>query len=106
MNLELLVAKSGANMSKYKRPSIKALSAYWGIALASCSLLAISGVVMWQDIISFRSCNVNNTDLSVTTCGKASVNPGDGLLGVLFLFSFLLVISLFTHAYRLTRRPG
>jgi hypothetical protein len=92
-------------MSRNRRPSLKVLSLSWLIALASCLLLVPTSLAIWQDLISFRSCNVNSNDLGVTSCGKASLNSGDGLLFVLFLCCALVVLSLFTHAWRLTRRP-
>ncbi|HEY4964380.1 MAG TPA: hypothetical protein VIH90_06850 [Candidatus Saccharimonadales bacterium] len=92
-------------MSRYKRPSFKVLSLTWLVALLSTLMVAISSYAVWQDVISFRSCNVNSSDLGVSTCGKASINPGDGLLIFLFICSVLLVLALFTHAFRLTRRP-
>jgi TRAP-type C4-dicarboxylate transport system permease small subunit len=91
-------------MTKNRRPSIKKLSLSWLVAIASCLLLIPTGAAIWQDVISFRSCNVNSSDLGISNCGKASLNTGDGLLLVLFIASALLVVALFTNAIRLTRR--
>jgi hypothetical protein len=92
-------------MSRYKRPSIKVLSATWLTAVFSSLMVLVSGFAVWKDVVSFRSCNINSSDLSVAVCGKASVNTGDALLMFLLLCSLLLVTALFTHAIRLTRRP-
>jgi hypothetical protein len=92
-------------MSRYKRPSIKVLSATWLTAIFSSFMVIVTSIAVWKDVISFRSCNVNSNDLSVTVCGKSSVNAGDALLMFLLLLSVLLVMALFTHAIRLTRRP-
>ena len=91
-------------MSRRSRPSAKKLSLSWLAALASCLLLLPSGSAIWMDVSSFRSCNVNSTDLGITNCGKASLNTSDGLLLVLFIACALLTIALLTNAIRLTRR--
>jgi hypothetical protein len=91
-------------MSKQRRPSITVLAASWAIALLSVGLLIPTGAAVGIEATSFRSCDVNNAGLFVHACGKQSFNLGDALIAVLFLGSIAVVGSLFTHAWRLTRR--
>jgi hypothetical protein len=91
-------------MSRPRRPTFKKLTLSWLAALVSCLLLVPTALAVWQDLLSFRSCSVNSSDLSISSCGKTSLNTSDGLLFVLLIASALLVIALFTNAIRLTRR--
>lgn len=87
-----------------RRGSPAQLLGFWAASLISLGLLyAILRVVM-ADFGAFRSCNGDTNILTITSCGKQSLNFGDfillGLLGLSALFSF----SLFTGAWRITRK--
>jgi hypothetical protein len=90
---------------KVQRPSLPVLCGLWLGALCSLGLLALMSAVLKVDLESFRSCSVNNAGLFVESCGKQSLNRGDALILLLFVASIAIVVSLFTHAWRLTRRP-
>jgi hypothetical protein len=97
-------AATKAKASTLKRPNAAALISLWVVSLASILLLLPTGSVMSADAGSFRSCSANSTDLFIENCGKRGINGGDILVLFLFFGSLAVVVSLFTHAWRLTRR--
>lgn len=76
---------------------------FWLVSFASIGILYLITRVLMANFAAFRSCNSNN-GLAIVSCGKHSINMGDVLIIVLFLLSAALVVSLFTHAWRITRR--
>ena len=91
-------------MSRRARVSGKWLSAAYVGTLLSILFAVFISLGFFQDISGFQSCNVNSSDLSVSSCGKSSINTGDALLLTLALCSILLVLALITQSYRLTKR--
>jgi hypothetical protein len=89
-----------------KRPSVPALISLWFVATISLLLLVPTGAAIMADSGSFRSCSVNGSGLFIENCGKRTLNGGDVLIGILFLGSLTVVVCLFTHAFRLTRRSA
>jgi hypothetical protein len=87
-----------------KAPSKKSLVGSWLLSLLSLSLLWLTATMVKSNFASFRSCSANNNGLYLTNCGKQSLNGGDLVLIGLFLLATFLAFSLFTHAWRLTRR--
>lgn len=87
---------------KKRSPFVIAIA--WIAAVMSLSLVYFATRAMISDILSFRSCSVNDSGLTVVSCGKQAITLGDVLLGVLLLLSILLSISLFTGAWRASRR--
>jgi hypothetical protein len=92
-----------------KRSKVSSKRSIWLIVvswvgdLLSVGLLVVLGRVVVADFGGFRSCNNNSSGLSISTCGKQSLNPGDWLLLLLFCLTACLVVSLFTYAWRLSR---
>ena len=84
----------------------RAIVSIWLGSLLSLGLLYVAAVAMKSDLGSFRSCNSNSSGLTVSNCGKASLNLGDVVLIGLFVLSACLVVTLFTAAWRTTRRPA
>lgn len=91
-------------MSNPKKSSLKYLILLWSCGLLSCVVLVLTATAFYRDMQSFRSCNINSTDLTISTCGKSSINFSDGLIFVMLVLSLLLVLSIFTHAYRKTKK--
>lgn len=87
---------------KKRSPFVIAIS--WVAAIASLALVYFATRAMISDILSFRSCSINDSGLSVVNCGKQAISFGDVLLAVLLLLSILLSVSLFTGAWRASRR--
>jgi uncharacterized membrane protein len=76
----------------------------WVLSFFSLGLLYVAAVAVRSDIGQFRSCNANNAGLVIHACGKGSINTGDVILIGLFILSACLVVSLFTHSWRLVKR--
>ena len=70
----------------------------------SLGLLYFIGKVIANDFASFRPCSSNNTDLSIMSCGKASLNSGDFILIILLILSAVLAFTLFTAAIQSIRK--
>ena len=87
---------------KKRRPLVLVIS--WIAAFASLALVYAAARAMVSDVQSFRSCSVNDSGLSIVSCGKDAITFGDVLLGALLLLSILLSASLFTAAWRASRR--
>ncbi len=87
-----------------KRPSPVLLVLSWVGSLLSIGLLFVFGNAVISDFASFRSCNSNSAGISVAACGKQSLNVGDLMLLLLFALAAALVVTLFTAAWRLSRR--
>ena len=94
-------------MSKSKkqvrRAAPGAIIASWVGSLLSVGLLYLCAKMVLSDFASFRSCASNNTGLYISSCGKQSINVGDFIFVLLFVASAVLTLSLFTHAWRITR---
>lgn len=86
-----------------KAPSKKMLSAAWVAAILSLGLLWASTTMVEASFGAFRSCSTNNV-LTVSNCGKQSLNLGDLILVGLFILAAALTLSLFTHAWRVTKK--
>lgn len=76
----------------------------WVSSVLSVLLLWFIANAVISDLGSLRSCNGNSSGLSVASCGKQSLNPGDLILFGLFVLSACLTVSLFTMAWRSVRR--
>jgi len=64
------------------------------IVLFSFYLVYLTGLVFYRDVTAFRSCSVNNSDLSVQSCGKTSFGLGDLVIIVLFVVALTFCISM------------
>jgi hypothetical protein len=78
----------------------------WIASILAVGLLLLIGNAVKADIAGFRSCSVNNSGLTVTSCGRQGINAGDAILFGLFVMAASLVVTLFTAAWRMTRRPS
>ncbi len=76
----------------------------WLAAIASLALVYAAANAMVSDILSFRSCNANSSGLTIVNCGKSAITMGDVLLALLLLLALALSVSLFTGAWRASRR--
>jgi hypothetical protein len=89
-----------------RKHSPGAIVSIWIGSLLSLGLLYLAGTAVDADLGSFRSCSANNNGLSVTNCGKSGLSPGDLVLLVLLALCACLVVTLFTAAWRMTRRTS
>jgi hypothetical protein len=89
-----------------ERKSLSYMVCAWVGAAFSLLLLIPTGGAIGVDVTSFRSCGVNNNDLYMNVCGKQGLNGGDFVILLLFLGSVSIVICLFTHAWRSSRKPA
>jgi hypothetical protein len=76
----------------------------WVGAVASVGLLWPAVLVMAADLSGLRSCNVNNSGLTSSACGKQSLNIGDFIILILVLSVAVLAFCAVTHAVRMSRR--
>lgn len=76
----------------------------WTASIASLALLWLTSRAVMSDLGSFRACSGGTGILSITSCGKHSLDIGDlvivGLFGLSAFFSF----SLLTAAWRATSK--
>jgi hypothetical protein len=86
----------------FQRPYFIGLT--WLASFGSLGLLYVSAKVLSADIAGFRSCSDNAEGLVVVSCGKQGLNFGDLLLFLLFVACVTLTMSLFTAAWRMSRR--
>jgi hypothetical protein len=70
----------------------------------SLGLLYLAGSAVASDFASFRACSSNSSGLSIHSCGKQSLNVGDVALVLLFILSATMAVTLFTAAWRHSRR--
>jgi len=76
----------------------------WVGALTSVVLLWPASLVLVADLSGLRSCNVNNTGLTIASCGKQSLNIGDFIILVLVVSVAILAFCAVTYAVRMSRR--
>ena len=95
------MSKKRAKATKQRAPMLIVVT--WVSSFLSLGLLFLTGSVLMSDFGSFRSCSHNN-GLTVSSCGKQSLNLGDLMLCILFVLSAALVVSLFTAAWRMSKR--
>ncbi len=86
------------------RHSPKFIVAAWVASFLSVGLLYAISRVFWSDLASFQSCNTNSSGLSIVSCGKQSPNFGDILIFLVFVMAAALTVSLFTAAWRFSRK--
>lgn len=86
---------------KKRKPLV--IIASWTASLLSLVLVYGAASALVNALLSFRSCDKNDTGLSVVSCGKESITSGDALLIVLTILTVLLSLSLFTGAIRASR---
>lgn len=96
--------KRGINQYTPSRRSWKVILASWVGALLSLALLVPAGGMIGAVFASFRPCSINNAGLTISSCGKSSVDVTDGLLLTIFLGVLLIVVSAMVHAVRMTRK--
>lgn len=77
---------------------------FWLASFTSLGLLWLAGRAVLSDLGSFRNCNSGTGILSVSSCGKQSLNPGDFILIGLFVLAAFFSFSLLTGAWRATRK--
>ncbi len=70
------------------------------LALIGIFLVFISGDFVYQDLAGFRPCSVNDTGLSVVSCGKSSLTPGDMVAIVIFIATVTMAFSFLFYSYR------
>jgi len=64
------------------------------VVLFSFYLVYLTGLVFYRDVTAFRPCSVNNSDLSVQSCGKTSFGIGDLIIIALFVLALTFCISM------------
>lgn len=96
------MSKSSRSAKPRRSPII--ITFVWLSGLVSLGLLYAAANAVVSDFGSFRSCSSNTSGLSVSNCGKTSLNPGDMILMVLFVLAAVLAISLMTAAWQMTWR--
>ena len=95
---------AGINQYSYQRRSAGVIVWSWlGVVLSVLVLVPAGGMVV-VDAKAYRPCSINSSGLSVSTCGRHSVDITDLLLLALFIGSLLLVICTVTHAIRMSRK--
>ena len=87
---------------KKRSPLVIALA--WVASVVSLLLVYGAASAMVNALLGFRSCDSNSAGLRIITCGKQSVTMGDVLIGLLLLLTIALSVSLFTGAWRATKR--
>ena len=87
-----------------KPPSKAKITSVWILSLLSIALLWATAKMVVVNFGSFRSCNSNTSVIYINNCGKQSLNSGDFIILGLFILSVGLTASLFTHAWRQTRK--
>ena len=101
------MSKRDQNPAKVpKQRSASFIIAIWVGSVLSLLLLWAAASAFVADMWSLRSCNGNSGSLLVTNCGKQSLNPGDLMLFILLALSACLTVSLFTAAWRISRRKA
>ena len=85
-----------------RRRSPAFIATSWIASFLSLGLLYLAGLAVSSDFAQFRSCSSNN-GLALHSCGKNNVNLGDLILIALFILAALLVVTLFTASWRMTR---
>lgn len=75
----------------------------WVSAVLSVGLMLLVGNGFKADIAGFRPCSVNNSGLTLSTCGRQGINIGDLVFFGLFVLSACLVVTLFTAGWRMSR---
>ncbi len=94
-------------MNTYKKVFLLLLKLI--ILIVSLSFVYFTGLVFYRDMISFESCSVNNTDLSIQSCGKTSIGFGDVMIFILFILALTFCISVlywFIISFRKKGRYG
>jgi hypothetical protein len=87
-----------------KRQSPKRLFMTWAGALLSVGLLYFMGKIVVANFTSFRSCEANQSGLTIVACGRGSFSITDVALIGLFILSAALAVSSMTAALRTIRR--
>ncbi|MEO8105051.1 MAG: hypothetical protein ABI602_01810 [Candidatus Saccharibacteria bacterium] len=89
---------------QYRHRSASVIIWSWAGALASLALVGPAYFMLSADLSGLRSCSVNNSGLTNSSCGKQSLNLGDFIIVILVLGVAVLAASAVTHAIRMTRR--
>lgn len=89
---------------QYLHRSWRVISWSWVGAVASLALVWPAYFMLSVDLSGLRSCSVNNSGLTNSSCGKQSLNLGDFIILILALSVGLLAAAAVTHAIRMTRR--
>jgi hypothetical protein len=76
----------------------------WAASVGSLALVWLAARAVMSDFGSFRNCNGGTGILSVSSCGKQSLDLGDFIILGLFALSACLSFSLVTAAWRATRK--
>ncbi len=76
----------------------------WLASLASLILVWLSSRAVMSDFGSFRSCSGGTGILTISSCGKHSLDFGDLVILGLFVLSAFFSFSLITAAWRATRK--
>lgn len=64
------------------------------------------GRFLASNLAAFRSCDHNNTGLTVASCGKQGLDAGDFLSIVLLLVALAITIRLFSQAWHMSRKSS
>ena len=95
---------AGINQYTYQRRPFGKIVWSWLAALVSLLFLVPSGGMVAADAAAYRPCSINSSGLSVSVCGRRSLDSSDLVLIGLFLGASLIVICATTHAVRMSRR--
>lgn len=80
------------------------IGSMWAASAGSLVLVWLAARAVVSDFGSFRNCNTSTGIMSVSTCGKQSLDLGDFIILGLFALSACLSFSLVTAAWRATRK--
>ncbi|HWB39406.1 MAG TPA: hypothetical protein VG604_04200 [Candidatus Saccharimonadales bacterium] len=75
----------------------------WLEGLAALAIAGVFGRFMAGILAALRSCNANNSDLSVSNCGKQGLNQSDVFVLIIFLVFVILAVNLLQRAWQQTR---
>ena len=76
----------------------------WLGALVSIMFLVPAGGMVAADAAAYRPCSINSSGLTVSVCGRRSLDMSDLVLIGLFIGALLIVICATTHAVRMSRK--
>ena len=76
----------------------------WVGAIVSLAFMVPAGFMLVADAAAYRPCSINSSGLTLSTCGRRSVDISDLVLLGLFIGAVLLVVGACTHAVRMSRK--
>lgn len=94
----------GVNQYTLRRRPVGTIIMSWlGVVVSSFVALPIGNMLV-GNVAGFRPCSINSSGITVSSCGKSSVDITDLILAGLFFGAVMLVVCAVTHAIRMTRK--